>query len=321
MIEPQTIKKFDRLVSIFFLLQSKPSVKGKELADRFEVSLRTIYRDIHTLQVAGVPIIGEPGSGYSIMAGYKLPPILFTNEEALSIAAVEKLAEKQLDKTLWINYKQANEKIKSVLRYNDKEQVDYLSKNIAVHNVNLQFNEQLPNGLSQILKSISDRKQLLIEYQKGFDKEMSERIIEPLGVFLKNRYWYVYAYCILRRDYRHFRIDRIQQAQNNDQPFTKEHKDVQTDFKEGYYPRKRAVIEVAKKYAFLFDWDKQAYGFLHEEIKDDLVVMHFDTYDLVQAFPRWLMMYADIARIISPQELKDNFLKLRQKIDAFQLEK
>jgi predicted DNA-binding transcriptional regulator YafY len=78
------MNKFDRITAILIHLQSKRLVTAQELSDRFEVSLRTIYRDIETLLNAGVPIIGEVGVGYSMMEGYRLPPIMFTQEEAIA---------------------------------------------------------------------------------------------------------------------------------------------------------------------------------------------------------------------------------------------
>tara|TARA_R110002073_G_C9461371_1_gene578752 strand:+ start:1636 stop:1941 length:306 start_codon:yes stop_codon:yes gene_type:complete len=95
-----TVNRFDRIVSILVQLQSKRIVKAQELADRFEVSLRTIYRDIRTLEASGVPIISEAGVGYSIMEGYRLPPVMFTREEAGSFVAAEKLMQKFVDKSL-----------------------------------------------------------------------------------------------------------------------------------------------------------------------------------------------------------------------------
>ncbi|MGO1521121.1 MAG: helix-turn-helix transcriptional regulator, partial [Sphingobacterium sp.] len=84
-------KRFDRIVEILIQLQSRRLVKAKDLADHFQVSLRTIYRDIRSLEQAGVPLIGEAGLGYSLVDGYRLPPVSFTKEEALSFASTEKL--------------------------------------------------------------------------------------------------------------------------------------------------------------------------------------------------------------------------------------
>src|SRR5688572_19482220 len=86
-----------RVIAILIQLQSRRVVKAQDIAERFEISLRTVYRDITTLQEAGVPIIGEVGVGYSIMDGYRLPPVMFTKEEAIAFLTAEKLVEKLTD--------------------------------------------------------------------------------------------------------------------------------------------------------------------------------------------------------------------------------
>ena len=107
-----TVKRFDRIVAILIQLQTKRIVKAQELADRFEVSLRTIYRDIRTLEASGVPIVSEAGVGYSIMEGYRLPPVMFTREEAGSFVAAEKLMQQFTDKSLGAYYESAMFKLK-----------------------------------------------------------------------------------------------------------------------------------------------------------------------------------------------------------------
>src|SRR5215216_6438471 len=108
-------KRFDRIVAILIQLQSKKIVRAHDLADRFDVSLRTIYRDIRTLEVSGVPIYSEAGIGYSLMDGYRLPPVMFTREEASSFIAAEKLMEKFADRELATLYSSATFKLKAIL--------------------------------------------------------------------------------------------------------------------------------------------------------------------------------------------------------------
>src|SRR5687768_15506858 len=108
--------RFDRIIAILIQLQSKKIIKAQELADRFQVSLRTIYRDIKTLESSGVPISSEAGTGYSIKEGYRLPPVMFTREEATGFIAAEKLMQRFTDKSLGNHFQSAMFKIKSVLR-------------------------------------------------------------------------------------------------------------------------------------------------------------------------------------------------------------
>jgi predicted DNA-binding transcriptional regulator YafY len=113
------LKKLDRVTAILTQLQSKPVVRAQDLAEKFDVSIRTIYRDVKTLENAGIPIVGEAGNGYSLMDGYKLPPIMFTKEEVLSFITAEKLMQKFSHQSLGSHYQAAMEKVRSVLRNSD----------------------------------------------------------------------------------------------------------------------------------------------------------------------------------------------------------
>src|SRR5690606_19543314 len=124
--------RFDRIVSILIQLQSKKTVRAQELAERFDVSLRTIYRDIRSLNTAGIPIIGEAGTGYSMMEGYRLPPVMFTRQEAGSFVAAEKLMQHFTDRNLLKHFESAMYKIKSVLRGSEKEWVETLDSYISI---------------------------------------------------------------------------------------------------------------------------------------------------------------------------------------------
>jgi len=142
-----TAKRFDRIVAILIQLQSKRIVKAQELADRFDVSLRTVYRDIRTLEASGVPIVSEAGVGYTIMEGYRLPPVMFTREEAGSFVAAEKLMQKFTDKSLGAYYESAMYKLKSVLRGKEKDWVETLESQVSIVPGQVLFNEKVTNAL------------------------------------------------------------------------------------------------------------------------------------------------------------------------------
>ena len=128
------LKKIDRVTAILTQLQSKPLVRAQDLAHKFEVSVRTIYRDIKTLESAGIPIIGEAGSGYSLMEGYKLPPVMFTKEEVLSFITAEKFMQKFSHESLGSHYQTAMDKVKSVLKYSDRNMIQHIESQIDVYN-------------------------------------------------------------------------------------------------------------------------------------------------------------------------------------------
>src|SRR5438105_10442497 len=126
------MNRIDRLHAILTHLQSKRKVTAQEIADRFEISLRTVYRDVKALDESGVPVIGEAGSGYSIMEGYRLPPVMFTQEEAAALLLGAKLAEQWTDASIKKHFNAALYKIKAVLRTSDREHMDHLDDHIAV---------------------------------------------------------------------------------------------------------------------------------------------------------------------------------------------
>ena len=211
-------KRFDRIVEILIQLQSKRVVKAQELADRFEVSLRTIYRDIKSLEQAGVPLIGEAGMGYSIMDGYRLPPVSFSKQEALCFVATQKLAEKYLDQTSSAQYSSALMKIKAILKSHDQDLVANVQEQIIMRKQDVPiFPETVPHVLSTAIEAIANKKQISILYQGLKDDEAQNRTIEPIGIVHEIGFWYIVGYCLRRNDFRQFRSDRIDQICSSEQ--------------------------------------------------------------------------------------------------------
>ena len=299
-------KRFDRIVAVLIQLQSKKVVKAQELAERFQVSLRTIYRDIRSLEAAGVPIYGEAGSGYSIMEGYRLPPVMFTREEAGSFVAAEKLMQQFTDKNLGGHFESAVFKIKSILRGSEKDWVAALDSHISIHSAQKAFNENTPNALELLFESLAEKKQVVLNYQSLQHKKPVVRNIEPVGLFHENRYWYILGYCHLRNDYRQFRIDRIQNISRSEKPFVHQHGTVAEHRKKmvrGNTTKVRLLVE--EKVVKYMKYDRASFGFVSEKnYNSEKVEMTFEVRDISTGFPRWFLMFADYAEIIEPESLK-----------------
>ena len=124
--------RLSRLTAMLTQLQAKRLITSATLAEKFKVSARTIYRDIKALEKAGVPIFTEEGKGFSLMEGYRIPPVMFSENEANALITVEQLLLNNIDSSLIKEYTEAINKVKAVLKYTTKEKVHLLSKRIAV---------------------------------------------------------------------------------------------------------------------------------------------------------------------------------------------
>lgn len=309
------LKKLDRVTAILTQLQSKPVVRAQDLAQKFEVSVRTIYRDVKTLENAGIPIIGEAGSGYSLMDGYKLPPVMFTKEEVLSFITAEKLMQKFLHESLGQHYQNAMEKVRSVLKYSDKNLIENIEKQIDVFNYHPKTEDKIRNVIPIILESIAEKKQLTVEYET-VDTKVSTRTIEVVGVFFEFNYWYIMAFCTLRNDFRQFRVDRILKLFKTQNPFLQEYGQI-NDYRQAPNGNKTKVrLLVEKRIIGHLVNSKKYYGLVEEIEREDGYELIFETDWIIEGFPRWLITFADYAEVLEPESLKDSLKNLLEKISA-----
>jgi len=300
------MNRIDRLTAILIQLQSKRVVKAQDIADRFSISLRTVYRDIRTLEEAGVPLLGEVGVGYSIMDGYRLPPVMFTKEEATAFLTAEKLIEKLTDTSTEEFYKSAMYKIKAVLRTTEKDYLENIDNYIEVLDSPYLPKDKTPaNPLQIILKSISEKNVLVIDYFANHSQEKTKRNIEPVGIFFLGNYWHLVAFCQLRKDYRNFRTDRISHISPTNQFFKSEHPSLKTFVKQISKEKElyTVVMQINKDVVKYLGDQKFYNGFVSQKILKDKIEMTFLT-SSIEGFARWYMMFGDRAEIISPNEVK-----------------
>jgi len=200
------MNRLTRITTILIQLQSKKIITAKEIANRFEISLRTVYRDIKTLQDAGVPIGSENGVGYFITTGYSLPPVMITEEEANALIISEKLVLNQGDISLINDFNSLLIKIKSTLKNFEKENITKLENRVEP---SIKKVKNSSKWLSLIQKSITNTSVICIEYYSIYKKENSKRKIEPLAIYFTENAWILVAFCRLRNEEREFRLDRI----------------------------------------------------------------------------------------------------------------
>lgn len=201
-------KRLSRLTAILTQLQTKRLLKASELANKFSVNNRTIYRDIKALQQAGVPVLTEDGKDYTLMEGYRIPPIMFTESEANALITAEQLVLKNKDTSFVKEYTEAINKIKSVLRNNTKNKANLLSDRI-VFRQNAD-NDRTSNYLSPLQLALTNFNLTKIKYHSTGTNQTTERVLEPFAIYSTQENWLLIAYCRLRNDFRALRLDRIQ---------------------------------------------------------------------------------------------------------------
>lgn len=213
------MNRIDRLFAILTFLQSRKYVTAEQIAEKFHISVRTVYRDIKALGESGIPVSFEQFKGYFIVQGYFLPPVSFSNEEANALLLMERFVAGFADKSIQKHYAEALNKVKNVLRYSQKEKIESLDISIG-----FQMPERFQNNyeyLAQLQNHISSKIILEISYTNN-NQETTKRKIEPVGLVFYAFSWHVFAWCLLRNDYRDFKVSRISGIKPTDQPFTKQ---------------------------------------------------------------------------------------------------
>jgi predicted DNA-binding transcriptional regulator YafY len=213
------MNRIDRLIAILTVLQSKRFVTAEFIAEKYEISIRTVYRDLKSLGEIGIPIFFESQKGYSISQGFFLPPVSFTSEEANGIILISALSEKFTDYTTNKHVENAINKIKSVLRSPHKEKLNQLQSQIKVYNPSTKPRNK--DFLNEIQNAIVDKCILKIKYTNN-KNEKSDREIEPIGLTFYSNQWHLIAWCSKKHSYRDFKINQINELIITKESFTKQ---------------------------------------------------------------------------------------------------
>lgn len=209
------MNRTDRLVAMVMHLQGRRLVRAEDMARHFEVSVRTIYRDIAALGEAGVPITGEAGVGYSLVRSYHLPPVMLTADEAAALFVGAEMVRQFTDASMSEPMTAALDKLRAVLPPDRKEHVERLARQTVVmgRSGSASANGSDPEAqpwLLAVQRGVAARRVLRLRYRGAAREEVTVRDVEPLGVVFYGAAWYLVAWCRLRKELRHFRVDRVQ---------------------------------------------------------------------------------------------------------------
>lgn len=210
-------KRLSRLTAILIQLQTKRLLTATELAKKFSVTNRTIYRDIRALEQAGVPVLTEDGKGYTLMEGYRIPSVMFTENQANALIIAEQLILKNKDASLVKDYSEAIDKIKAVLGHHVKDKANLLAERTRFSQ-NTQ-RERSSNNLSDLQFALTNFRLVKMDYTNDANKN-SHRVIEPFAIISTQENWLLIAWCRLRKEFRYFRLDRITKLEVLTEKFT-----------------------------------------------------------------------------------------------------
>jgi predicted DNA-binding transcriptional regulator YafY len=257
------------------------------------------------LEEAGVPVIGEAGIGYSMMEGYKLPPVMFSKDEASALLTGQKLIQSKTDESTFRFYASALDKIKAVLRLAEKDHIQEIDEYIAViSHPAIKHEQRSELHLQPLLKAIAGKCIIEIGYTSIEKSETLRRRIEPVGIYNLGNHWYLIAFCKLRNDYRNFRTDKIDKVTFTDEVITQAHPPLQSFINQMSAERQiqKVVIDIQPEIIKYFGEQKYYNGFVKEEHAGDYIRMTFSSGSLT-GFARWFMLFGDKAKIVEPFEL------------------
>ncbi len=289
------IMRISRLIEITLVLLNKEIVTAKELAERLEVSTRTIYRDIEALSMAGVPVYMSKGNGggISLLQDYSINKAILSTEDKESLI----LALKTLQVTKYPEIDSVFEKISAI--FNDDNSEDWVQVDFNQWGSNPNENHKF----IKIKKSILKRHVITFNYTNALG-DTTNRVVEPMKLLYKGNAWYLYGFCRLKSDFRIFRISRIKVLVINSEVFSRRKKENIQSLEYKDEPTKNVTLKLRFKpnalYRIYDDFDEK-----------DIVRNKDNTYDVTVTFPEdewvygYILSFGNYVEVLEPKHIKD----------------
>lgn len=305
------MNRTDRLLAMTLELRSQRYTKADDLATQFEVSVRTIYRDIEALCEAGVPVVATPGYGYSLAEGYFLPPIMFTPDEAGMLLLGASFVEGQVDAPYQQAIETARKKIEKLLPESTQREVDYLQNSFRFMSRGGLRREMDEPHLALLRRGILEREVLHLTYHARHG-EPGERDVEPHGLVNFDGIWMLMAYCRVRQDMRAFRLDRIDQLKPTGHRFTRRQDFTLRGEKPMDYGAEEVRVLLTEEAA---RWAREyrPMTFVCEEAHPEGVVMVFRP-RFFRELLSWILSLGPDARVLAPPHAQDMVREAAQAI-------
>lgn len=293
------MNRIDRLLALILYLQSRRTCTAEAMAEHFGLSVRTIYRDIAALGEAGVPILAEAGVGYSLMKGYLLPPVNFSEQEAYALSTGVMLAQRMTTHSYNEKMQSALDKIKAVLPNEARHRLETLAKGMATP----QTDHPMQADLSVLQQAIARQQLLSFDYQ-SVSQSQSSREVEAAGLVFYLGRWHLIAWCRLRHDFRDFRTDRIQKLQLHSERFQARSDFNAKDFLQNNAPTAQLTAQILFAHTAADRARREWWqGIAEEQQNAGGMKMTLNCSDW-SSLACWLLSLGTAARVLAPEELK-----------------
>lgn len=307
------MNKTDRLLAIVLTLQSRKSLRAEDLAAEFETSVRTIYRDMQALSEAGVPIVGAPGMGYSLMEGYFLPPVSFTSEEAVALLIGTDFIGRYFDDLYGSRAESSRRKIEAILPEDTRSEANRIRAAIRLLSKSRDDTSGEYELLGKLRLAALEQRKVRLQYIRitpGTHLERrSERTVSPYGLMLVQGRWILLGYCELRQEIRHFRVSRIAELTLLEEPFC-----LPEDFDLQAYspPDDRNEVVIVQASPAIADHLKETGSFYLDSIEEQeghliLTLRVRRPEDILS----WIMSYGANMSVLQPESLR---IRVREEV-------
>lgn len=307
------MNRVDRLLALILFLQSRRVATAEQIAAHFELSVRTIYRDLAALGEAGVPIVAEAGVGYTLMKGYHLPPVNFTTEEANALVMSGLLIDRFADVTVTSQMHSALLKVRAVLPRDQQERLSRLERAMMT---TAYVRPDPQADLSLLQQALAQQRVLQFGYQSASQTGRTLRTVHPLGLIYYLERWHLIAWCRMRGGYRDFRTDRMSDVTVLRESFDPPKNFCLTDYIREFMPAPTLQARVMFD-AIAADRAKREWwqGIINEQHTSDGTLL---TLSVVE-WPRlvgWLLSFGTSATVVGPEELREQLVQAGKEIAA-----
>lgn len=296
-----------RLITLIMLLQRQPGQKAADLASRLDVSVRTLHRYFGMLDEMGVPVYAERGrhGGFSLVRGYKLPPLVFTPEEATAISLGTSIVREMWGQLYYEAAQGALAKLENVLPDEQRQEIGWAKRSLVVTGMNRADIERLAPLLIKLRRAVRDHCRVQMSYHSLNSPRSEPRELDPYALIHRAGWWYVVGFCHLRQAMRYFRVDRITELSLTGQTFPDP-----LDFDAKVYlaqmgqnmPQMKVRMRFIAPFAHLAAMGREYWETLEEQ-PDGSVIVSFGAPDANAAASNALV-YGPAVEVLEPEEVR-----------------